>query len=105
MKISIDSCQKTANTLKFKKTWIFIIFSLSDFDCTFEFSLYLQVPPLRLPEPPDSRRERREGGIELPVCRALSKQFLRVDQLQQHTAAHYPGDVLQVGQGQLVCQD
>ena len=30
----------------------------------------------------------------------MSKQFLRVDQLQQHTAAHYSGDVLHVGQGQ-----
>ena len=30
----------------------------------------------------------------------MSKQFLQVDQLQQHTAAHYSGDVLHVGQGQ-----
>ena len=35
----------------------------------------------------------------------MSKQFLRVDQLQQHTAAHYSGDVLKVGQGQFVVQD
>ena len=83
--------------MKFKKTLIYLIFSLSDFDVIF--------PPLTVPQRPDSRRQGREGGIELPVCRALSKQFLRVDQLQQHTAAHYPGDVLQVGQGQLVAQD
>ena len=35
----------------------------------------------------------------------MSRQFLRVDQLQQHAAAHYTEEVLHVGQGQLVVQD
>ena len=35
----------------------------------------------------------------------MYKQFLRVDQLQHHTAAHYTEEVLHVGQGQLVVQD
>ena len=35
----------------------------------------------------------------------MSKQFLRVDQLQQHAAAHFTEEVLQVGQGKLVVQD